>query len=832
MPIIEKLGSFYLGREYDLATRTRRDAAINYDARDLVTHAVCVGMTGSGKTGLCIDLLEEAAIDQVPAIIIDPKGDIANLLLKFPALRPGDFEPWVNVDDARRKGMSLQEYASSVAATWAKGLADWEQGPERVLLAKESAEVRVFTPGSDAGIPVSILASLAAPRLSWDDDGEAIREQIQGTVSALLGLVDVQTDPLQSREHILLSTIVEHYWRQGRDLDLPTLIKAVQSPPVRQLGVFDVDTFFPEKDRFGLALRLNSIIASPGFAAWLSGEPLDVEQLLHDHGGRPRHSIFYLAHLSEPERMFFVTLLLEQVVSWVRRQSGTTSLRALLYFDEVFGYFPPVSMPPSKRPLMTLLKQARASGLGVLLCTQNPVDLDYKGLSNAGTWFVGKLQTDRDKARMLDGLESVSAEGGTATDRGELERIIAGLDSRIFLLHNVHSGLPVVFETRWAMSYLRGPLTRSQLRALAPPKTPSEPSVPVATGTPAAPPSVAPVAPFPLAASRDTPPVLPADVPVVFLPIRVGSSTARQKAGAAPVAGAPALAYEPALAVLSQVGFHDPRRGVSLLRRDGMLVPPESLTPVARWDEAEAFDIAPADLAASGEPGARFSDLPRELSTAASLRGFGRTAADHLYRQARLEIWHCPALDLFGAPGEAEGAFRVRVQHAAHERRDDEVQAMRRSLDDRRDRLEAQLERERRELERDRERHSARQREELLSAGESVVRMLGLFGRRRSASISKAATKRRMTSSAGAEVEESEMEITRLREEIDELRATIERNAGEVAQRWERTASDIKAHVITPRRSDVTVELVAVAWVPYWEFGAPGTTLQRVPAWR
>jgi len=832
MPIVEKLGSFYLGREYDLAARTRREMPVNYDARDLVTHAVCVGMTGSGKTGLCVDILEEAAIDRVPAIIIDPKGDIANLLLKFPELRPDDFAPWVNVDDARRKGMTPEEYASSIAATWAKGLAEWDQGPERVRLAMSSAQVRVFTPGSDAGIPVSILASLAAPQLSWDDDTEIIRDQIQGTVSALLGLVDVQADPLQSREHILLSTIVEHYWRLGQDLDLATLIKAVQSPPVRQLGVFDVDTFFPEKERFGLALRLNSIIASPGFAAWLTGEPLDVTRLLHDDAGRPRHSIFYLAHLSETERMFFVTLLLEQVVSWVRQQSGTTSLRALLYFDEVFGYFPPVSMPPSKRPLLTLLKQARASGLGVLLCTQNPVDLDYKGLSNAGTWFIGKLQTDRDKARMLDGLEAVSAEGGAAPDRGELERIIAGLDSRIFLLHNVHAGPTVVFETRWAMSYLRGPLTRSQIRTLAPQPVAPEP-VSTTPEVVTAPRATMSVGPGPRPARGNAPSALPSDVPVVFMPVRITSGTVLQKKG---IAGecSPILAYQPALAVMGQVGFQDLKRQVSMARRAGMLIPPESLTPVVRWDDAESIEMKPADLLTSAEPDARFGDLPRELSTAASLRAFGRGAADYLYRQSRLEIWHCPALDLFGEPGESEGAFRVRAQHAAHERRDDEVQAMRRSLDERRERLEDRLEREQRELERDRARHSARQREELLSAGEAVIGMLGLFGRRRSAGISRAATKRRLTSSAGAEVQESEVEIARLREEVDDLQQTIERNAADIAQRWEQATSDIQTYAIAPRKNDITVDLVAVAWVPYWELGAPGpgATLQRVPAWR
>ncbi len=463
---LEKLGAFYLGREYDLAGSRLLDRPVVYDARDLTTHAVCVGMTGSGKTGLCIDLLEEAALDGVPAIIIDPKGDMPNLNLTFPELRPADFEPWVNVDDARRKGMSVPDYARHISTTWKKGLEDWGQGPERIRRLRESAEVSVFTPGSSAGLPVSILASLKAPVVDWDRDAEAARDQIRGTVSALLGLAGVDADPLRSREHILLCTIFEHFWREGQDLDLAALITSIQAPPVRRLGVFDVDTFFPEKDRFTLAMSLNNILAAPGFETWLRGEPLDVGRLLQTGDGKPRHSIFYIAHLNDAERMFFTTLLLEQVVSWVRRQPGTTSLRALLYFDEIFGFLPPVSNPPSKRPLLTLLKQARAYGLGVMLTTQNPVDLDYKALGNTGTWFIGKLQTERDKMRVLDGLETAATGGGEPLQRGDLEKMIAGLGSRVFLLHNVHEESPLIFQTRWAMSYLRGPLTGDQIRQL------------------------------------------------------------------------------------------------------------------------------------------------------------------------------------------------------------------------------------------------------------------------------------------------------------------------------------------------------------------------------
>ena len=467
----EQLGSFFLGAEYDLQAGARRDAPISFDARNLVTHAVCVGMTGSGKTGLCIGLLEEAALDKVPAILIDPKGDITNLLLQFPELKPADFQPWINEDDARRKGKSVEEFAQSTSEQWRNGLADWGIAPERMAVLNNTVSYTIFTPGSEMGTPINILGSLAAPKLDWTTEAEAIRERISGTVAALLGLADINADPVRSREGILLANIFEFYWQQGEDLDLAKLITAIQKPPVRQLGVFDVDTFFPEKDRFQLAMAFNTLVASPRFQTWLQGEPLDVDRLFFDGEGKPRHSVIYIAHLSDSERMFIVTLILENVLTWMRRQSGTTSLRALLYFDEVFGYFPPTAEPPSKRPLLTLLKQARAFGLGVVLVTQNPVDIDYKGLTNAGTWFIGKLQAERDKERVLSGLKGALAEAGQESST-DYDKLITKLGNRVFLLHSVYDKAPVVFTTRWAMSYLRGPLTLPQVRTLMAPRKP------------------------------------------------------------------------------------------------------------------------------------------------------------------------------------------------------------------------------------------------------------------------------------------------------------------------------------------------------------------------
>jgi hypothetical protein len=453
---------FYMGRIFDLASNQVTPEALHYNPADLTTHAVVTGMTGSGKTGLCISMMEEAALDGIPAIIIDPKGDLTNLLLHFPDLEPDDFAPWLDADGLRRQGKPLDEAAAETAETWRSGLAEWDITPDRIRALAEAAQYAIYTPGSDAGRQVSVLSSLQ-PDLPWEGNSKILREQIASTVTALLGLVGYHDiDPLRSREHILLSNIIEDTWSNAKPLDLTELVIKVQNPPFDKLGAFPLDSFFPAKDRTDLAMTLNNILASPGFQSWREGQPLHIPDFLFTADGRPRQSVFYTAHLGEEERMFFVTLLLSAFETWMRTQSGSSSLRTILYFDEIFGYLPPTANPPSKTPLLRMLKQARAFGVGLVLATQNPVDVDYKALSNAGTWFVGKLQTERDKQRLLDGLQGASAD----LNRSAYDKIISGLGKRVFLLHNVHANQPVLFQTRWAMNFLAGPLTRAQIPAL------------------------------------------------------------------------------------------------------------------------------------------------------------------------------------------------------------------------------------------------------------------------------------------------------------------------------------------------------------------------------
>jgi hypothetical protein len=468
MAFIEAPTNFYLGRTFDAENSHLGDDVVYYDSRDLTTHALVVGMTGSGKTGLCINLLEEAVLDNIPSIIIDPKGDITNLLLTFPNLQAEDFQPWVNPDEAQRAGQDLASYSADTASRWKSGLQKWGIVPERLAWYQKAAKFSVYTPGSDAGLPISILASLRAPTpQEWQAGQEGIVERLSGLTTALLALAGVTAEPVKDKEHVLISNIIEYNWRQGRNLTLEDIIMQIQSPPFEKLGVFTVDDYMSEKKRYNLAMEMNNIIASPSFQSWMQGEPLDIQKLLYQPNGRPKVSIFYIAHLNESERMFITTLILEAMLSWMRTLSGTTSLRALLYIDEMYGYFPPYPKnPPTKGPLMRMLKQARAFGVGLIMATQNPGDLDYKGLSNMGTWFIGRLQSENDLKKVMSGLQAMaSAEEGI--DVKDVEEMIANIKPRVFLMRNVHnSGGPIMLHTRWAMNYLSGPLTRNQIGLL------------------------------------------------------------------------------------------------------------------------------------------------------------------------------------------------------------------------------------------------------------------------------------------------------------------------------------------------------------------------------
>lgn len=811
----ERLGEFYLGKKYDIQSRQVLDEPILYDARDLTTHAVCIGMTGSGKTGLCIDLLEEAALDGIPVIAVDPKGDLTNMLLTFPDLQPSDFLPWINVDDARRKGMTEGAYAERTAKQWADGLAQWGQGPDRIHRLRESAEFVIFTPGSEAGIPVNVLRSLQAPGSAVAADPEALVDRVEGTVSALLGLAGIKADPIKSREHILLSTIFQDAWQQGQDMDIVKLIAAIQTPPVRTIGVFDVGTFYPPKERFELAMALNNIIAAPSFQAWTRGVPLSLADILAAPDGKPRVSIFYIAHLSDAERMFFVTLLLEEVLNWVRQQTGTTSLRGILYFDEVFGYFPPVENPPSKKPLLTLMKQARAFGFGMMLTTQNPVDLDYKGLTNAGTWMIGKLQTDRDKMRVLEGMQSASATAGQMTDPTYLDKLISSLDSRVFILHNVHAAGPEVFMTRWAMSYLRGPLTKPQVKILM---DPVRDRFVASAGAPSAAREAAKVAPAAAARLQTQPPPVEAGVVQVFLPVEVSPQQAVSAYSASAVRPlimkTSVLRYTPMVLGHAIVRFVASAQGVDTQKEYCLLLEPPAEGRAIDWHSAAQCPADVRRLPSYPPQEALFDPVPSSVAQAADFKALTSALQDHLYRTARLTLRHNRTLKLHSRPNESEREFAIRCQDAARQERDEEVAKSNATYERKLDQLRDKLRREEQKLAKDEATYSGRKTEELLSAGESVIGFL--LGRRSTRVLSTASRKRRMTAEVKARMEQTKETIALLQKEIAEVEQERDEAAKVITERWAAIAEQSEPTEIRPRKTDVGVDMVALAWFPQW----------------
>ena len=796
----EKLGTFYLGRPYDLETKTRGDGLLLYDSKDLVTHGVVLGMTGSGKTGLCLALLEEAAIDGVPAIVIDPKGDIANLLLTFPDLKAADFRPWINEDDARRKGLDPDAFAAAQADAWAKGLAESGQDGQRIARLRSAVEIALYTPGSNAGLPVSTLSSLECPPPEVADDAEAMADRIESTVSSLLALLGIDADPLQSREHLVLSNIFRNAWSQGLDLDLPGLIQSLQHPPFDQVGVMPLDSLFPEKDRMALALRLNNLLAAPGFDLWLEGEALEPSRLLHTAAGKPRVAIFSIAHLGDAGRMFFVSLLLNQIVAWMRAQSGTTSLRALVYMDEIAGYLPPTAAPPSKKPMLTLLKQARAFGVGVLLATQNPVDLDYKALSNIGTWFLGRLQTERDKLRVLDGLEGSAAGQAAGFDRTTLEKTLSALGNRVFLMNNVHEDEPVVFETRWVMSYLAGPLTRAQLKVLADPMRAAQPAA-AGKGRPAA--EVVPGKPAAGGGTMVKPPVAK-QIDEFFLPLPPGSAPAD-------------FVYQPRVLRAGRIVIEDAKLGVSLTDETCDLVPIAGGRAAADWKHATALDADVSTLSRAAVPGVAFQSLPKEFGEAKFYTAAKRDYADQLAREGGVDLLRSPSLGEVSQPGEHERDFRLRLVQKAREMRDERVRLLREDYAKRLAREQDDVGRAQAAVEREKAQAATAKWSTLASVGSAL---LGTFMGRKKISVTNlrrvgtVGTSMSRTLGQSRDVNRAEEKLAAELEDVAKLEEELQGKIREIESTIDPVTETLESVRLRPMKKNVSVQACGLAWVP------------------
>ncbi len=807
MKEFEKLGAFYLGKAVDPETKKRRDEYLLYDSKDLTTHALCVGMTGSGKTGLCIGLLEEAAIDGIPALVIDPKGDMSNLLLSFPELNPSDFTPWVNAEEAQRKELSVEEYGAAQAKLWRKGLTEWEQDGSRIRAMHDKADFEIYTPGSTAGNPLSIVKLFSLPPTDIQNDIEALNELASGTAASLLGLLGIEADPIQSREHILISNILLTSWKCSENLDLAGLIQQIQKPPFNQIGVMSLDSFYPEKERFTLALKFNSLLASPSFAAWMQGDPLNIDKLLYSDTGKPKISILSISHLNDTERMFFVSLVLNQVVSWVRTQPGTSSLRALLYMDEIFGYFPPVANPPSKAPLLTLLKQARAHGLGVMLTTQNPMDLDYKGLANMGTWFIGRLQTDRDKNRLLDGLEGASLTANKAFNRKQMGELLSSLSNRVFLMNNVHEEQPVLFETRWCLSYLRGPLHRPQIQLLSKrssiTSTDSSPSAadntsqPVKSAT-----AVSATTTTTDILRQHVSPKLPDIITQVFLPYR-GSSNG--------------LVYRAALTGLVTVHYEDKKNGISTsVESLRFATISDSLIPVD-WNLSEVLDCDIDSFETSGVSGAAYLSLPPACTKKTSYTTWKAGLVDYLFRNSSLLLYRNEHLKKVSRLGESERNFKVRLQQESREARDETIEKLRDTYSKKLETLKERIRKAEQAVEREKDQARDAKMQTAVSLGSTVLG--ALLGRKTisATNLSKAATTFRGLSrqaKQSGDVARSIDTVETYRQQLIELENELQVEIDEITNKLEAKSEDTIAYEIRPLKRDCVVKGMYLTWEP------------------
>ncbi|MGI9177467.1 MAG: ATP-binding protein [Pirellulales bacterium] len=796
---IEGLGVFYLGQKVDGDSGKPSGGPLLVDAKRFTTHAVCVGMTGSGKTGLLIDLIEEAALDGIPTLVIDPKGDLANVLLSFPNLSAGDFLPWLEPEAARREGITLEELADRTAKKWSDGLAASGQSGDRIRRLHEAAEMAVYTPGSRAGRPLAMLGSLEAPAAAILDDPEARRERIESLVSAILALVGIDAEPGRSREHVLLSTIIDSLWKSGQRVDFGTLVRAIPAPPIERVGFLDLENFYPAGDRFQLASRLNTVAAAPGFEAWLDGEPLDIGRLLWTPEGRPRVAVVSIAHLADAQRMAFVTLLAGATISWMRAQGGTSALRAMFLMDEVFGYVPPTANPPSKTPILTLLKQARAYGLGVVLATQNPVDLDYKGLSNAGLWFLGRLQTARDKARVLDGLEGAAQAAGGSFDRSRLDALLSGLEQRRFLMHSVHGDEETLFQSRWTMAYLRGPLLREEIRRLT-----TGPAAGGASGS--SPPAAASAAtPMPSFGTRagGPRPILPPGVREVFLP----------PAHAVPLDTL--VRYEPAILGRARVRYSKPAAGIEVDREVVCLAPASESLGESAWEAAEQFAEAPQT-----EPAPRtgsFAPLPPAL---AGPRGYATLSASlksHLGRTSKLTAWSAPALAAVSRPGESQGDFRVRIAHRVKEWRDEQIEKVRDKQAAKLAGIADKIDRARQKVEREKAEAKNQSMQTYVSIGTAVIG--ALLGRKKASAttIGRAATSMRSASRAArqqADVAHAEESLSTLEEKRMQLEEEIEQELDRIRFETSPESIALEEIEIPAKKTDIVIDEVVLAWRP------------------
>lgn len=782
MPDYETLGLLYLGK------KSSDRSLLLYKNRHLTTHAAIIGMTGSGKTGLGIGIIEEAAMDQVPCLVIDPKGDMGNLLLTFPQLKSDDFAPWVDPSEATRKGMDVRTLAQSKAGDWREGLAAWHQTPERIEKLRQKAQFNLYTPGSLSGRPLSVMEDFGLPDTSLLESDDAFASLVSGSASGLLALIGEDGDPLTSRSHQLIASIIAHAWKNGNPLGYAELVAQVVEPPFATVGIFPVETFYPKRERMQLAIRLNGLMAAPSFAAWTQGDPLKIDSLLYTPEGKPCISIFNIAHLGDEERMFFVSLLLARLIAWMRRQPGSGSLKALLYMDEIFGFFPPNANPPSKEPMLLLLKQARAHGLGIVLATQNPVDLDYRGLSNIGSWFVGRLQTPQDQEKVAEGI----AGSGSLLDKQAVKELLGNLKSRRFLLKSIHLDQPVLFDTRWTLSYLKGPLSTADIRRLGEQTVSKkgaekEPAIP--TGHAAGqlighPPivgenlSVRYLLPF------------PSEQPVEMAPYLIGQAT---------------------------LYFRDTRHRVNIRQTHWGRASFETTSAAVLWAPPQQGTPDLATAAQNAPDGVLYQKLPASLGDRKEIAAALKAFEEHLYRNCHYPLLKVGKLKLFSEPGESHEAFMGRIIHALRQRREKEQEKLEARIESRLRRIEERLEQAQLRLGKETRDVSTSTADSLITAGAAVLS--ALFGRKKVSvsTISRTASTLRKVRRIGKEkldVQKARTLIEQLEAQKETLLADLEEGSGDIEEKWSIEKFQPETFAIHPKRSDITKASLTLVWSP------------------
>ena len=795
------MGELFLGGHVDPSSHERTGDEIKIDTDIFTTHGVIVGMTGSGKTGLGVVLLEEVLSSGLPALVIDPKGDLTNLCLTFPALSPTEFRPWIDEAQAKAAGATPDEFAQQQSELWTKGLLGWGYTTQNITDLRATTDFTIYTPGSQSGVPVNIVGSLQVP----DDmsDAEIVGDEIEGYVSGLLGLVGIQADPLSSREHILLSNLINHSWSAGKALDLPTLVGLVGNPPIRKLGVFELDQFFPPADRMKLAMQLNGLLASPSFAAWAQGPALDIQSMLYTADGSPRCAIVTTAHLSDEERQFVTSLVLAKLVTWMRRQSGTTDLRAMLYMDEVAGYLPPTANPPTKKPIMTLMKQARAFGVGVVLSTQNPVDIDYKALSNAGTWMIGRLSTERDKARLLEGLKSAAGN----VDIDSVDDTISGLGKREFVLRVPGKDGTSVFTTRWAMSYLRGPMTRDQISELmAAERAEAETTAPTAAAADGA-------------SATVTPSDEIGDDETTVMPEVADGTPVRWIDTAAPwleSAGGDPRGRRLEAAIVARVQLRYDETKADLVHDEEFECVITPLGETVDVSRTLAVDYDDRDLRTEPTGATVYRMTDAKLTNKTFFSGIERDLRDHLVRSMNIEVPANPTLKLYGRPGETTEEFGVRCGRAADELADADIAKLRDKYEAKVTRLRDQIEAAQDRVDVLEEESNSKRNSELLSTAGSVLGGL-LGGKSRGGLLGKlgtAAGRRGRTKASKERVDAAENKVERLQEKLEELEADLAEDVTEIDAKWLDAAADVDTLRVPLEKTDVKVTQLVLAWMP------------------